>query len=407
MVTSFMIFCFTSLACEQRCCIHTRPALDGLIKCIALGLLLVTSIATNAETETEYQQRLQALAGTIKTIQNQLRSTKNDKNKLQSSLQESEQKQAALAKEIARIEEALRREKKQLARLRRQRAKLDKDKHEQQLSLDDTIRQAHRLGQQSGIKLLLNQQQPQHISRLVRYHRYIVNAHQIAVKDFIHTLDELTAVSEKINVVAHSLVQQQQDLESEQETLRSSQKKRLGVMRKISRSLRDQGQQLSTLNADQQRLQNLLDEATNTLANLTLPENTTPFNTLRGRLPFPTQGKILQAYGKPQFDGKLNRNGILIGNRMGADVVSVHYGRVIFSDYLRGHGLLIIIDHGDGYMSLYGHNEMLLKAVGEWVSASEKVATVGNSGGQTQIGLYFEIRNKGAPVNPQPWLQKS
>jgi septal ring factor EnvC (AmiA/AmiB activator) len=275
------------------------------------------------------------------------------------------------------------------------------------LGLEGTIRQAHRLGQQSELKLLLNQEQPERTSRLARYHGYIVDAHQGAIQDYTDTLKELAIVSDKITNTAHNLAQQQQGLEKEQQALTSSQKKRLSVMRKISRSLRDQGQQLSTLTADQQRLQTLLDEATNTLANLTLPENTTPFNKLRGSLPFPTQGKILQAYGKPQFDGKLKRNGILIGNRMGADVVSVHYGRVIFSDYLRGHGLLLIIDHGDGYMSLYGHNETLLKAVGEWVSAREKVATIGNSGGQTQVGLYFEIRHKGAPINPQSWLRRS
>ncbi len=387
--------------------IAALPSFCWLIKCTGLSLLLMASIVVNAETETEYQQRLQELAGTIKTLQNELRSTKSDKNKLQSSLRESEEKQAALAKKITRIKEALNREKKQLVQLQRQRAELDKAKQAQQQGLDETVRQAHRMGQQSELKLLLNQEQPERISRLARYHGYIAEAHQVAIQDYTDTLDELAAVSDKINVSAQNLVQQQQDLEKERRTLTSSQKKRLTVMRKISRSLRDQGQQLSTLTADQQRLQKLLDEATNTLANLTLPENTSPFHKLRGQLPFPTQGKILQAYGKPQFNGKLNRNGILIGNRMGADVVSVHYGRVIFSDYLRGHGLLLIIDHGDGYMSLYGHNETLLKAVGEWVSASEKVATVGNSGGQTQTGLYFEIRRKGAPVNPQPWLQRS
>jgi septal ring factor EnvC (AmiA/AmiB activator) len=239
----------------------------------------------------------------------------------------------------------------------------------------------------------------------MRYHDYIVAAHQAQITEYTHTLTELATITQRINASSKALTQQRKSLEGQQQALAKSKTQRLAAIKKISQSLRKKDQQLSTLNADQQRLQTLLEEAINTLSNLQLPSNAEPFRTLRGKMPTPTKGKTLLSYGKPQFDGKLKRNGILIGNRMGADVVSVHYGRVIFSDYLRGHGLLLILDHGDGYMSLYGHNETLLKEVGEWASASEKIATVGNSGGQTQVGLYFEIRHKGKPQNPQPWLR--
>jgi len=394
------------------------PALTPLIPALALlikvtsriifyTLLITASHASQAETEAEYQQRLQALGETIKTLQSELRSTKNTKNQLQNSLQESEERRAELTKKVNKIKEALAREKKHLNQLQSQRNELEKNKQEQKNVLDETIRQAYQLGQQSQLKLLLNQDNPQRIDRLMRYHEYIVDAHQTQITEYTHTLTELAAVTTRINASSDELILQRKALEKQQRALNQSKKQRLAAIKNISQSLRKKDQQLSSLNTDQQRLQKLLEEATNTLSNLKLPDNAEPFKTLRGKLPMPTKGKVLLSYGKPLFDGKLSRNGILIGNRMGADVVSVHYGRVIFSDYLRGHGLLLIIDHGDGYMSLYGHNETLLKEVGDWASAGEKIATVGNSGGQTRVGLYFEIRSQGKPENPQPWLQRN
>jgi septal ring factor EnvC (AmiA/AmiB activator) len=377
----------------------------GLYQLILCTLVIMTSHISQAETETEYQQRLQTLGATIKTLQSELRSTKDTKNKLQNSLQESEERRSALTKKVNNIKEALAREKKSLNQLQSQRNELKTNKQKQKSAINVTIRQAYKLGQQSQLQLLLNQESPQRIDRLMRYHDYIVAAHQEKIVEYTHTLAELISVTERINASSNALVQQRKILEAQQQALANSKTQRLAAIKKISQSLRQKGQQLSTLNADQQRLQRLLEEAINTLSNLQLPSNAEPFKTLRGKLAMPAKGKILLSYGKPQFEGKLKRNGILIGSRMGTDVVSVHYGRVIFSDYLRGHGLLLILDHGDGYMSLYGHNETLLKEVGEWASAGEQIATVGNSGGHTQVGLYFEIRHKGKPQNPQPWLK--
>ncbi len=383
----------------------SRSSRKGLSRLILCALVIMTCHISQAETEAEYQQRLQTLGATIETLQSELRSTNDTKNQLQNSLQKSEERQSALTKKVNKIKEALAREKKSLSQLQSQRNELETNKQKQKSAINDTIRQAYKLGHQSQLQLLLNQESPQRIGRLMRYHDYIVAAHQDQITEYTHTLTELISVTERINASSNALAQQRKTLEAQQQALAKSKTQRLAAIKKISQSLRKKGQHLSTLNADQQRLQQLLEEAINALSNLQLPSNAEPFKTLRGKLPMPTKGKVLLSYGKPQFEGKLKRNGILIGSRMGADVISVHYGRVIFSDYLRGHGLLLILDHGDGYMSLYGHNETLSKEVGEWVSAGEQIATVGNSGGQTQVGLYFEIRHKGKPQNPQPWFK--
>jgi septal ring factor EnvC (AmiA/AmiB activator) len=112
----------------------------------------------------------------------------------------------------------------------------------------------------------------------------------------------------------------------------------------------------------------------------------------------------LHAYGSYRLSSQLTWNGIFYGGSSGSDVTAIHYGRVIFSDYLKGYGLLLIVDHGDGYMSLYAHNQTLYKEIGDWVSSKEVIAAVGNSGGLEHSGLYFEIRHQGQPQDPKQWL---
>ncbi len=359
---------------------------------------------TYADNETEYQAQLKELAQSIKALQTELNKAKGAKDSLQGSLQTSEQNIADLSKKISSIKEALAREKKHLNQLQQQRAELETQRNTQQKTINIAIRQAHRLGQESQLKLLLNQENPIEVNRLIKYHDYIVDAHQQDIIQYQSTLKQLNKVSQRIQQTTATLERDQSNLLKQQQSLKHSQRQRKQTLAKLSSTLKQKGQELSALQEDRQRLEKLLEEATKALATLSLPSGITPFKQAKGQLPLPTTGKIIHRFGSPQFEGKLKRNGILIGNKMGADVVSVHYGRVIFSDYLRGHGLLLIVDHGDGYMSLYGHNETLLKDTGDWVNAGEVVGTVGRSGGQTTIGLYFEIRFQGRPLNPHPWL---
>jgi septal ring factor EnvC (AmiA/AmiB activator) len=364
------------------------------------------STLSSAETEAEYKQRLQALSESIKTLQAELKTAKASKNKLQQSLQASEESIATHTKKVAKIKEALAREKKQLNQLQAQRAELVKNKKAQQQHIIAAIRHTYQLGQQSQLKLLLNQENPERMSRMLKYHDYIVSAHQQKITVYSQTIDSLNTLESRIKETQQQLKQRHKALSQRQHTLKTSQQTRKRALKQLSSSLRKKGTQLSTLTSDRDRLQDLLDKATNALANLSLPSGTEAFAKAKGKLPLPTQGNITHAFGSPQFDGQLKRNGIYIRNQPGADVISVHHGRVIFSAYFRSHGLLLIVDHGDGYMSLYGHNETLLKDTGDWVSTGETIATVGNSGGQQTTGLYFEIRHQGQPQNPQPWLRR-
>ena len=134
-----------------------------------------------------------------------------------------------------------------------------------------------------------------------------------------------------------------------------------------------------------------------------IPEDAEPFGAMQGKLYLPVTGRISHRFGNRRNQGKLRWDGVFIDADEGVPVHAVHYGRVVFSDWLRGFGLLVIINHGEGYMSLYGHNQALYRQTGEWVHAGEVIATVGDTGGQSRTGLYFEIRIAGEPSDPQKW----
>ena len=174
---------------------------------------------------------------------------------------------------------------------------------------------------------------------------------------------------------------------------------------KLSASLARDGKQVAALRADSVRLNRLLAELLERLASPSLYGEYDDFATLKGKLQAPVDGTSKTRFGHKRERGDLIWQGWLIPAGRGSSVRSVHYGRVIYADWLRGQGLLTIVDHGDGWMSLYGHNESLLKETGEWVAPGEVIARVGSSGGATEPALYFEIRSGGTPVNPGKWIR--
>jgi septal ring factor EnvC (AmiA/AmiB activator) len=380
-----------------------QPLLRSLLLTCILSLL---SLSTFAQTEADYEKQLKELAVTIDKLQKELAKTKSSRNSLQNALQKSEEEISDLTKKIESIKEALAREKKQLSQHQSRRAELEKSRQQQQQQINLIVRQAYLLGRQSQIKLLLNQEAPYRITRLLRYHDYIVEAHKEKMDTYLDTIRQINAVEETIIATTERLENTQQQLNDRFQQLKTSQSQRLATLSSLNQELRSKGGALNQLKGDQERLEKLLEEATRALSKLVLPGDAKPFRSIRGKLPYPTKGRISKYYGSPRLNGKLRWKGLFITGKLGEKVVSVHHGRVIFSDYLRGHGLMLIIDHGDGYMSLYAHNQTLLKETGDWVRSGESIATLGNTGGQTQAGLYFEIRHNGKPQNPKPWLNK-
>jgi septal ring factor EnvC (AmiA/AmiB activator) len=374
----------------------------------ALVAVIALSVAMSdfavAQSEENYEKKLRELSNTIDEIQQQLASTRTSKNKLQQSLQVSEQEIGEYTKRIKEIKEALSREKKLLNQYQSNRNVLEKSRQGQQTQINQIIRQAYLLGQQNRIKLLLNQEEPAKMTRILRYHDYIISAHKEKIDRYITTIADINKSTANIIASTTRLTDNQANLNERFRSLKNTQASRLQILAALKQEISLKGGDLTNLQRDQDRLQRLLEEATQALSKLILPSDADPFRSLKGKLPYPSKGRILQSYGQARLDGRLRWRGLFISGKSGDQVVSVHHGRVIFSDYLGGHGLLLIIDHGDGYMSLYGHNQALLKDTGDWVGSRDIIATLGNSGGQAREGLYFEIRYNGKPQNPTPWL---
>lgn len=357
-----------------------------------------------AQTETEYEEQLKALSANIAKLQKELSKTKGSRDKLQQSLQKSEEEIGSLTKKIDSIKGELSREKKQLAQHQSRRAELEESRISQQQQVNLIVRQAYLLGRQSQVKLMLNQEEPSKVTRLLRYHDYIIGAHKEKMDAYLATIREISHIENRITATTDRLETSREELNQRFQELKQSQTNRLTTLGTLTRSITETGDSLSKLTGDRERLERLLEEATRSLSNLKLPNDAKPFHSVKGKLPYPAKGRVTNSFGSYRLDGKLRWDGIFIQGDAGSKIVSVHYGRVIFSDYLRGHGLLLILDHGDGYMSLYAHNQTLLKETGDWVSRNETIAMLGNTGGQAQAGLYFEIRYNGKPQNPSPWL---
>ncbi len=183
--------------------------------------------------------------------------------------------------------------------------------------------------------------------------------------------------------------------------------KRNQLLTRLEQEINNQEKNLSELEGSRNRIENLLMSLGELLADIPQsPSDSRPFKQQKGKLPWPASGPFLATYGEPRKQGGLKWNGVLISTAHGTPVRAVSHGRIAFADWLQGYGFITIIDHGEGYMSLYGHNETLIKQAGDWVNSGEVIATSGDSGGQPMPGVYFEIRSRGKPVNPGGWCSR-
>jgi murein hydrolase activator len=349
----------------------------------------------------------------IEALQKELRQVQGTRSGLQKELEKSERQIDTLQKKADDIKQQLKEQKKELNQLQSQRNQLEIAQQQQQIQIAHQVRAAYKLGERSEIKLLLNQESPDRISRLMKYHQYVMQHHTEKIQSYTQTIAQIDELTPKILSQTEKLKQTQQELDAQQDALSISHQERSAALAKVNAQYRNKNQELNALNQDRKRLQELLNRVTKRLAKNTgprspdyvpLPKGGEKFSQRRGRLPWPTQGVMVHKFGSARIAGQMNWNGAYISAALGNPVIAVHFGRVVFADYFGGHGLLMIVDHGEGYLSLYAHNQRLLKKAGDPVSAGEAIASVGNSGGQNKSGLYFEIRQEGKPIDPSRWL---
>jgi len=239
---------------------------------------------------------------------------------------------------------------------------------------------------------------------MLAYFGYFSRARLAQIDDIRGTLLELENLQQSIEEKTRTLMTLQARQTAESEQLQKKKHARKDILARLTEELKNQGGELKRLKSDEHQLQELVYSLQELLSDIPADVSSDkPFKQLKGKLRWPTRGRLNQRFGAQRGNTGLTWQGVMIAAPEGGSVRAVSQGRVAFADWMRGFGLLLIIDHGDGYMSLYGHNQALYKEVGEWVDSGEVVATLGTSGGQSESALYFELRHKGRPINPLGW----
>jgi septal ring factor EnvC (AmiA/AmiB activator) len=295
-----------------------------------------------------------------------------------------------------------------------QKKKADLDKRlqarEAELSAESTqleaqVRTAYTSGQQERIKLLLNQHDPATVGRLMTYYRYMSDFRGENISAVNNHIAELTDLRQQAATEENRIAGLARARVAELAELNAAQDQRQDLLATLKAKIVQEGSQIERLAAQEQDLSRLIAELTSILSDYPITSEE-PFSKFRGRLTWPIAGSLLHDFGQPRASDKLKWNGVVLAAPRGREVRSIYHGRVVFADWLAGMGLLVIVDHGEGYLTLYGYNETTLKSAGDWVAPGDVIATVGDSGGQPQSGLYFEIRKGTKPVNPRRWVSK-
>lgn len=367
-----------------------------------LAVSLAPALADEAEATRARLAELQTLIAEIQQTQSARR---EEQGRLQAELRRRELGLAELARKLDTTRLAQDATKQEIAALETRGATLNAAAAEQQQAVAAEVRAAYKSGGNDQLRLLLSDDDPQTVSRVLAYYRYILGARAALVDEYRATLEALADTRRQLDARGATLETQRQQLAAQQAQQEQGRRERATLLARIEADLADDQTRLAAAQEEQSELDVLLEEIEAALAQL-IPEDTVePFSEARGAMAWPVDGRITERFGRPRNQGKMRWQGVRLEVEAGTTVSAIHHGRVVYADWLRGAGLLLVIDHGEGYMSLYAHNESLLRDVGDWVSAGAAVATVGNSGGQSEAGLYFEIRKDGKPTDPQGWCR--
>jgi len=350
------------------------------------------------------QAQLTELKNNIQKINSWLSKANTEKTGLSKQLEKQDKEINTISRDIRFSNAKISKYVSELSILNKQYRKQNAALGTQKEFLTKQIQTAYLRGEQSELKILLDTNNPQDFSRLMKYFSYINEAREEKISLFRDTLNTIKETETKILLQKKGLSEQKLALQVSLDKLKSQRDQRKKILIQLESKIQNNSQRLAKLKADQIRLKTLLDELEVAIANIPLPSDAAPFYKQKKKLPWPSRGKVLSSFGSRIAQGKLKSNGIRLATQENDPVKSVHYGRVIFSNWIRGFGLLIIIDHGDNYMSLYGYNKSLVKETGDWVRAGEVIAYSSQSQKNKESGLYFEIRKKGKPQNPSYWL---
>lgn len=364
----------------------------------------------NLAAESSSAKKLEAVRSEISELDKTLSLNKKTKAELQQQLKKQSLKVSEISRELNQIKQSIAVKDDELLNLQQQLGVTQKQQTKQLEALNQQIRSAFMNAQPSYLKILLSEQSPERVSRSNTYYRYFHTARQQQLETLHTTLQNLTEQEKAVYAVKRNLDELEQQQLSQQEAFKQQNVERERTLAALNKKISGQDAQLAALKEEEKNLQSLLDSLAKKAAKRPPPSKTVKpserFSSLSGKLQWPLSGKILASYGSQRNLDKLSWKGILIASEKGTSVKASAEGRVVFADWMKGFGLLIIIDHGEQFMTLYGNNDSLLKNTGDTVSAGEVIAQSGDQGVRQTAGLYFEVRHKGSPTNPMHWLRK-
>mgnify|MGYP001626676683 CR=1 FL=1 len=370
---------------------------------LLLAAFISLGLSINVLADNHQQQELKKLKTSISTLEKKLRNQRKEKNSLQQQLESIERNVADFTKKIRTISKKIIKTENNLSLLNNNKIDLEQRIEKQRSTIAQQIRAAYKTGNEEPVKLLLNQENPEQLSRILKYYDYVLDARSKKIDQFSADIESLKITLSKIEEQKTSLANSKKELEKDRQQLAKSISNRQATLNKVTQSLQSNTQQLNQYKKQRDELETVIETVEKAARAIAPAQDYPSFALSKGKLNWPVRGKLKASFGSKRSE-YLRWQGWLISAKEGTNVQSVHHGRVVFSDYLRGFGLLVIVDHGDSYMTLYAHNKELLRETGDWVQSEEIVARAGNTGGLTQTALYFEVREQGKPVNPKMWL---
>jgi len=403
-------------------------------------LALIWPLCVGANQVAGKQSELDALKRRLQTLQQEFRHTQVNRQEVADELRQSERAISTAVRQLRQLDGERQRTQGELKTLARQSGATEARIREQQSHLAQALKGAYQRGQGDALKRILNGGDPNQTARDLRYLAHLSRAQHAMIESLRVDLVQLSALQQQTEQKSSELAQLQAAHEAEQKKLQADKLAREQVLRKLSAQIQQQQRQISTLKRDEQNLTKLVERLNRLMAQQAARERAAriakqkqaaaqnaagqprrpvavntetpvafrsdqPFSRLKGSLRLPVAGELMNRFGAPREGGGVNWRGLFIRSAQGTAVKAIAAGQVVFSEWLRGFGNLIIVDHGEGYMSLYSNNESLYKQVGERVQPGDAIASVGNSGGQPESGLYFEMRHQSRPVNPLLWVK--
>ncbi|MCJ7589740.1 MAG: peptidoglycan DD-metalloendopeptidase family protein [Woeseiaceae bacterium] len=374
-----------------------------------LMFLAATGIAAAQDSDGELtkvkERELEEVRERISDLKQSMDRSATERDRLTGELQSIEiaiSEQRMRIKEIEREQRYTENKKKALdADLAEREAHLDRESKE----LAAQVRAAYMSGSQEKVKLLLNQRDPATLGRLMAYYRYLNDYRADNIAAVIEEIQKLDALRSQIAAEEARLAGLAKSRYDELGQLNGSQEERQKVLVSLKGKMATEGQEVDRLAAQEGDLTRLIAELTSILSDYPISSEE-PFSKHKGKLTWPVAGTPIHDFGQPRVGGDMKWNGVVLAAPRGREVRAVYHGRIAFADWLAGMGLLVIVDHGEGYMTLYGSNETILKNAGDWVAPGDVIATVGDSGGQQQASVYFELRKGTKPVDPRTWITR-